>query len=119
MTDVAGLIEKLDEAHPMVKRTIVKGKPEALIDGLQTCNRVTHLERDGMLSQVELREYSFLSARIELAIQLEHASPHSRHGILASRNNWWSLFEPQLRYAFFKPNTSRIKFTQVSLTPNV
>ena len=87
MTDVAGLVEKLDDAHPMVRRNIVKGAPEALIDGLQIFNRVTHFGGDVSLSQVELREYSFLSARIELPKQHEHASPHARHGILASRDN--------------------------------
>ena len=46
MTDVAGLVEKFDDAHPMVRRTIVKGAPEGLLDGLQISNRVTHLGGD-------------------------------------------------------------------------
>ena len=46
MTDVAGLVEKFGDAHPMVRRTIVKGAPDGLIDGLQICNRVTHLGGD-------------------------------------------------------------------------
>ena len=87
MTDVAGLVEKFADAHPMVRRTIVKGVLEALIDGLKICNRVTHLGGDVSLSQVELREYTFLSARIELSIQLENGSPHARHEISASRDN--------------------------------
>ena len=86
MTDVAGLVEKFNDAHLTVRRTIVKGAPEALIDGLQICKRVTRGE-DIRLSHAELRAYTSLSARIELAIQLEHASPHERNEILASRDN--------------------------------
>ena len=46
MTDVPGLVESFGDAHPMVRRSIVKGAPEGLIDGLQICNRVTHLGGD-------------------------------------------------------------------------